>query len=122
MEDGVPPELWWGPHALESQGEMGAFSGLMLIAGIMSLFGSAMSLGLTFLHSMQGDPWVPARTGWFISNYLGFDFGIGNLFGWLGWDFLWQAVMEEPFYRVLFILGVSTLALALATRGMGRDA
>jgi hypothetical protein len=101
---------------------MGAFSGFLIIVGIMTLFGSAMSLGLTFLHSIQGDSWAPLRTGSFISNYIGVDFGIEGLFDWLGWGGIWQAVTAEPLYRVLFILGVVIIFVALAVRGMSREA
>jgi len=73
---------------------MGAFSGFMILVGILTLFGSAMSLGLTFLHSMQGDSWAPLRTGAFLSHYVGVDFGVGRLFDWLGWGSIWGAVME----------------------------
>ena len=100
---------------------MGAFSGFLIVVGIMTLFGSALSLGLTFLHSAQGDAWAPLRTGSFISNYIGFDFGIETLFGWIGWGAVWQALMSEPLYHVLFILGVFVIVLALGARGMGRE-
>jgi hypothetical protein len=101
---------------------MGAFSGFLIIVGVMTLFGSAMSLGLTFLHSIQGDSWAPLRTGSFISNYVGVDFGIEDLFDWLGWGGIWQAVMAEPLYRMLFILGVVIIFVALAVRGMSQEA
>jgi hypothetical protein len=100
---------------------MGGFSSFLIIAGVMTLFGSAMSLGLTFLHSIQGDAWAPTRTGSFISNYIGVDLGVGQLIDWLGWGVLYQAVMEEPLYRMLFILGVVIIFVALATRGMSRE-
>jgi hypothetical protein len=100
---------------------MGAFSGFLIIVGVMTLFGSAMSLGLTFLHSMQGDPWAPTRTGSFISNYIGVDLGVESLFGWLGWGAVWQAVMVAPLYNMLFILGILIIILALATRSMSRE-
>ncbi len=99
---------------------MGAFSGFLIVAGIMILFGSAMSLGLTFLHSMQGDAWAPTRTGSFL-NYFGVDLGVGQLFDWLGWGVFYQAVMQEPLYHVLFILGVIMIFLALATRSMSHE-
>ena len=100
---------------------MGAFSGFMIVAGIMVLFGSAMSLGLTFLHSMQGDAWAPVRTGSFLNSYVGVDLGVERLFDWLGWGFFYGAVMQQPLYHVLFILGVVIIFLALAMRGMGRE-
>jgi|SRR5215470_1191156 len=101
---------------------MGAFSGFLIVAGVMTLFGSAMSLGLTFLHSVQGDPWAPMRTGSFVSSYIGIDFGVDQLFGWLGWGTLWQGVMEAPLYHVLFILGILVIVLALTTRRMSQEA
>jgi hypothetical protein len=100
---------------------MGAFSGFLIVAGVMVLFGSAMSLGLTFLHSMQGDAWAPVRTGSFLSSFIGVDLGVGKLFDWLGWGVFYVAVMQEPLYHVLFILGVVIIFLALATRGMCRE-
>jgi hypothetical protein len=100
---------------------MGAFSGFLLVAGIMTLFGSAMSLGLTFLHSMQGDAWAPTRTGSFFSHYIPVDLGVERLFAWLGWGVLWQAVMEEPLYHLLFIVGVLIIFIALGARSMGRE-
>ncbi|MGH7123205.1 MAG: hypothetical protein ACREFI_02450, partial [Stellaceae bacterium] len=100
---------------------MGAFSGFLIIAGVMTLFGSAMSLGLTFLQSMQGDPWAPARTGTFLSNYLGIDLGVRQLFDWLGWSIVYQTVMAEPLYHVLFFLGVILIFVAIATRNMSRE-
>ena len=100
---------------------MGAFSGFLIIVGVMTLFGSAMSLGLTFLHSIQGDPWAPLRTGSIISNYIGIDLGVGRLFDWLGWGTLWQAVMDAPFYHVLFVLGILIIILALAVRSTSRE-
>jgi len=100
---------------------MGAFSGFLIIAGVMILFGSAMSLGLTFLHSMQGDPWAPLRMGSFISSYVGVDFGIESLLTWLGWGSLWQGLMDQPFYRVLFFLGIIIVCLALSVRSMSRQ-
>lgn len=100
---------------------MGAFSGFLIIAGVMTLFGSAVSLGLTFLHSVQGDPWAPLRTGSFFSSYIGIDLGIESLFSWLGWASLWQGLMDQPFYRVLFFLGIIIILLALSARGMSRQ-
>lgn len=100
---------------------MGAFSGFLIVAGVMVLFGSAMSLGLTFLHSMQGDAWAPVRTGSFLSSYIGVDLGVERLFDWLGWSILYQSIMQEPLYHVLFILGVVIIFMALATRGMSRE-
>jgi len=100
---------------------MGAFSGFMIVAGVMVLFGSAMSLGLTFLHSMQGDSWAPIRTGSFVSSYIGVDLGVERLFDWVGWGVIYSSIMQEPLYHVLFILGVVIIFLALATRGMGRE-
>jgi|GEM_PF-3520786 hypothetical protein len=101
---------------------MGAFSGFLIIVGIMTLFGSAMSLGLTFLNSMQGDPWAPTRTGAFIGHYVGVDLGVEDLFDWFGWGGIYQTVMEEPLYHTLFILGIVIIALALAGRSMSREA
>ncbi len=95
---------------------MGAFSGFLILVGILSIFGSAMSLSLAFLHSMQGDPWAPWRTGAFLSHYVGADFGIERLFEWLGWGSIVKAVMEEPLYKLLFILGLILVFLALAVR------
>ena len=100
---------------------MGAFSAFLILMGILTLFGSAMSLGLTFLHSMQGDAWAPLRTGAFLSHYVGVDFGVERLFDWLGWGSVGDAVMEEPLYHVLFVLGVILVFMALAFRGMSRD-
>jgi hypothetical protein len=100
---------------------MGAFSGFLIIVGVMTLFGSAMSLGLTFLHSMQGDSWAPTRTGAFLSNYIGVDLGIEKLFDWLGWGIVYQTVMQEPLYHVLFFLGVILIFLSLATRNMSHE-
>jgi len=100
---------------------MGAFSGFLMIVGVMTLFGSAMSLGLTFLHSMQGDSWAPTRTSSFISNYVGVDLGVERLFDWLGWGIVYQTVMAEPLYHVLFFLGVIIMFLALVTRNMSHE-
>jgi hypothetical protein len=100
---------------------MGAFSGFLIVAGVMVLFGSAMSLGLTFLHSMQGDAWAPTLTGTFLSHYLGIDLGVERLFDWLGWGVIYQTVMQEPLYHVLFILGIIIIFLALATRSMSHE-
>ncbi len=99
---------------------MGAFSGFLIVTGVMILFSSAMSLGLTFLHTMQGDAWAPTRTGTFLS-YVGVDLGIERLFDWIGWGLIYQAIMLEPLYHVLFILGVVIIFLALATRGMSHE-
>lgn len=101
---------------------MGAFSGFLMVAGVMTLFGSAMSVGLTFLHSMQGDSWIPVRTGSFLSSYIGIDLGIEGLFDWLGWGALYDIVMQQPLYYMLFILGVIAIFVALATRNMSREA
>ncbi len=100
---------------------MGAFSGFLMVAGIMVLFSSAMSLGLTFLRSMQGDAWAPTRTGTFLSDYIGVDLGVERLFDWLGWGVAYEAVMQEPLYHLLFILGVVIIFVALATRSMSRE-
>jgi len=100
---------------------MGAFSGFLIIAGVMTLFGSALSLGLTFLRSMQGDSWAPTRTGTFLSDYVGIDLGIGRLFDWLGWGIAYQTIMEEPLYHILFLLGVILIFLSLATRKMSHE-
>jgi len=100
---------------------MGAFSGFLIILGVMTLFGSAMSLGLTFLHSVQGDPWAPLRTGSFVSSYIGVDFGIETLFGWLGWGAVWQGLMAAPLYNVLFVVGIIIIFVALAARNMSRE-
>jgi hypothetical protein len=108
-------------RSLEPEGEMGAFSVFLILMGCLTLFGSALSLGLTFLHSMSGDPWAPMRTGSFASNYIGVDLGIERLFAWLGWGPVWQAVMDAPLYHVLFILGILIMVLALAARGMSRE-
>src|SRR5580698_7431322 len=70
---GVDPRLVCGYAPWSRKRHMGAFSGFLIIVGVMTLFGSAMSLGLTFLHSIQGDSWAPLRTGSFISNYIGVD-------------------------------------------------
>jgi hypothetical protein len=99
---------------------MGALSGFLIVTGVMVLFGSAMSLGLTFLRTMQGDVWAPTRTGSFLS-YVGVDLGGDRLFDWVGWGAIYQAVMQEPLYHVLFILGVLIIFLALATRGMSHE-
>ena len=100
---------------------MGAFSGFLIIAGVMTLFGSAMSLGLTFLHSMQGDSWAPTRTGSFLSNYIGVDLGVERLFDWLGWGVVYQSLMAAPLYHMLFFLGVILIVFALATRNLSRE-
>ena len=99
---------------------MGAFSGFLIVSGVMVLFGSAMSLGLTFLRAMQGDAWAPTRTGSFLS-YIGVDFGVDRLFDWVGWGVIYETVMQEPLYHVLFILGIIMIFLALATRGMSHE-
>jgi hypothetical protein len=101
---------------------MGAFSGFLVITGILTIFGSAMSLGLAFLHTMQGDSWAPLRTGPFLAHYIGVDFGVEWLFDWLGWGVVVQTVLAEPLYRVLFILGLLLIFLALSARGMSREA
>ena len=101
---------------------MGAFSGFLMVAGIMVLFGSAMSMGLTFLHSIQGDPWAPMRTGSFFSNYIGVDLGIQQLSELLGLGFVYETVMQEPIYYMLAVLGVVTIVVALASRNMSREA
>ena len=100
---------------------MGAFTGFLMVAGVMVLFGSAMSLGLTFLQSMQGDYWAPIRTGSFLSSYIGVDLGVERLFDLVGWGVIYQAIVEEPLYHMLFILGVLMIFLALASRGMSRE-
>lgn len=99
---------------------MSAFSGFLIVGGVMILFGSAMSIGLTFLHTMQGDAWAPTSTGTFLS-YVGVDLGIERLFDWIGWGLIYQAIMQEPLYHVLFILGIVIIFLALATRGMSHE-
>ena len=100
---------------------MSAFPGFLIVAGVMILFSSAMSLGLAFLRSMQGDPWAPVRTGSFLSSFIGVDLGIERLFDWVGWGIVYNAIMQEPLYHVLFILGVVMIFLAIATRGMSRE-
>jgi len=100
---------------------MGAFTGFLMVAGVMTLFGSAMAVVLTYLHSMQGDSWAPMSTGAFVSHY-GINLGIEDLFGWLGWGVVYEAIMSEPFYRSLFILGILLIVLALVGRTMSRDA
>jgi len=99
---------------------MGAFAGFLMVAGVMTLFGSAMALGLTFLRSVQGDAWAPMSTGSFVSHY-GVNLGVEDLFGWFGWGIIYQAVMYVPLYRSLFILGILIIVLALATRSMSRE-
>jgi hypothetical protein len=101
---------------------MGAFSVFLMAMGCLTLFGSALSLGLTFLHSVQGDAWAPLRTGTFISNYIGINLGVEDLFGWLGWGTVWRAMMDAPVYHALFILGIIMMVVALAARGMSREA
>lgn len=100
---------------------MGAFSVFLILVGCLTLFGSGLSLGLTFLHSMSGDPWAPMRTGTFVSSYIGVNFGIEDLFVWLGWGPVWQAIMDTSLYHLLFILGILIVVLALAVRGMSRE-
>src|SRR5437868_4356545 len=99
---------------------MGAFTGFLMVAGVMTLFGSAMAVGLTFLHSMQGDSWRPMSTGAFLTHY-GVNLGVEDLFGWFGWGVIYQAVMSEPLYHSLFILGVLIIVLALVGRNMSRE-
>jgi len=99
---------------------MGAFTGFLMVAGVMTLFSSAMALGLTFLHSVQGDPWAPMSTGAFVTHY-GVNLGVEDLFGWFGWGVIYQAVMSEPIYRSLFILGILLIVLALTARNMSRE-
>jgi hypothetical protein len=70
---------------------------------------------------MQGDSWAPTRTGAFLSNYMGIDLGVEKLFDWLGWGIVYQTVMQEPLYHVLFFLGVILIFVALATRNMGHE-
>lgn len=100
---------------------MGAFSMFLILVGCLTLFGSALSLGLTFLHSMSGDPWAPMRTGTFVSSYIGVNFGVEDVFAWLGWAPVWQAIMDTSLYHLLFILGIIVIFLALALRGMSRE-
>jgi hypothetical protein len=99
---------------------MGAFTGFLMVAGVMTLFSSAMALGLTFLHSIQGDPWAPMSTGAFVTHY-GVNLGVEDLFGWFGWGVIYQAIMYVPLYRSLFILGILIIVLALVTRSMSRE-
>jgi hypothetical protein len=100
---------------------MGAFTGFLMVAGVMTLFGSALALGLTFLHSVQGDPWAPMSTGAFVTHY-GVNLGVEDLFGWLGWGGIYQAIMSEPVYRSMFILGILLIVFALVARSMNREA
>ncbi len=100
---------------------MGAFTGFLMVAGVMTLFSSAIALGLTFLHSVQGDAWAPMSTGAFVTHY-GVNLGVEDLFGWFGWGVIYQAIMYVPLYRSLFFLGILIIVLALVTRSMSRDA
>src|SRR5262249_11824367 len=83
-----------------------------VVSGIMVLCGSAMSMGLTFLHSMQGDPWAPMRTGSFFSSYIGVDIGIEQLFDLLGWSIVYDTIIQEPIYYLLAVLGVIAIVVA----------
>jgi hypothetical protein len=101
---------------------MGAFSGFLIAAGVLTLFSSAISLGLTFLHSVQGDPWAPVRTGYVLAHYISTDLGIERLLDWVGMAAIAQMVMDEPFYRVLFVLGIIFVFLSFTLRAVSREA
>jgi hypothetical protein len=101
---------------------MGAFSGFLIAAGVLTLFSSAISLGLAFLHSVQGDSWAPVRTGSVLARYISADLGVERLLDSVGMAVLAQMVMDEPFYRVLCVLGVIFIVLSFALRAVSREA
>lgn len=101
---------------------MGTFSALTIIAGILSLFGSFLSLGLTFLETVKGEAWAPTRTGQFIAHYVGVDLGLGRFFDSIGVGTVVDALMFEPLYKTLFALGLILIFVSLTARGMNKRA
>jgi hypothetical protein len=101
---------------------MGTFSALTIIAGILSIFGSFLSLGLTFLETVKGEAWAPTRTGQFIAHYVGVDLGLGRFFDSIGIGTVVDALMFEPLYKTLFALGLILIFVSLTARGMNKRA
>lgn len=99
---------------------MGPFSVFTIAAGMLSLFGSALSLGLTFLDTVKGDSWAPTRTGQFIAHYIGVDLGLGRLIEWIGFGSLLDGIMYEPLYKVLFGLGLALIFISMTARGVSQ--
>ena len=60
-------------------------------------------------HVVRGEEWISSTPKHLL------------LFDWLGWGVIYQTVMQEPLYHVLFIVGVMIIFLALATRSMSHE-
>ena len=86
--------------------------------GILSLFGSFVSIGLTFLDQVKGDAWAPTHTGAFIRHYLGVDLGSLGIFQAAGVQPVVSFVLDEQLYKSAFALGLLLLFAAMLTRGM----
>ncbi len=97
---------------------MRGLSLFFLAGGVLSLFGSIVSLGLTFLEQFRGGTWAPTRTGAFLMHYLGVDFGSLGVFQMIGAQQVVSFVLDEQLYKAAFVLGVLMLFGAMVTRGV----
>jgi len=96
---------------------MRGLSLFLTAAGVLSMFGSVVSLGLTFMEQAKGGSWAPTRTGAFVVHYFGVNLGSVRLFQMAGAQQVVSFVLDEYLYKSAFALGLLMLFAALVVRG-----
>jgi len=96
---------------------MRGLSLFLTAAGVLSIFGSVISLGLTFMEQIKGGSWAPTRTGAFVMHYFGVNVGSLQLFQMAGAQEAVSFVLDEYLYKTAFALGLLMLFAAMVARG-----
>ncbi|HTZ79327.1 MAG TPA: hypothetical protein VMC10_15540 [Stellaceae bacterium] len=97
---------------------MRGLSVFFMAAGLLSIFGSFVSIGLTFLGEMRDGIWAPTRTGSFVLHYLGIDLDSFRFVEIAGVQPAVSFVLDEQLYKTAFVLGLLMLFGALVARGV----
>lgn len=100
---------------------MRALSIFFTAGGVLAIFGSVVSIGLTYLDQIKGDGWAPTHTGAFFVHYLGVDLSSLWLFQVAGIQQAVSFVLDERLYTMAFALGILLLFAGMLARGVARE-
>lgn len=95
---------------------MGGPSIVFAIFGVLSLLGSAVSLGMTFLAYAMGDPWSPPHTVSFFSRVFGHGLSGFSFLDSIGLRSVMVLLDETYLYQLLLALGFLFFFFAMAAR------
>jgi hypothetical protein len=97
---------------------MRALSIFFTAVGVLAIFGSVVSIGLTYLDQIRGEPRAPTHTGAFIVHYFGVDLSSLRIFQLAGVQQAVSFVLDERLYTMSFALGLLLLFAAMLSRNV----